>query len=159
MSLRASNPRTFRLSPAGWPPSPAAIVIPGTFVRTSRRDVAPCCSISTLGTIEIVCGMSRSGSEYFAEEGAAAKGEAVTSMEVDDGISRRISPGAVLRNAIPVSLSRNVRASSRVRAPSTPGDARSAIAGGFSRKLAPVICSRWAMTSPRGPGVMSRSNT
>jgi hypothetical protein len=69
MSLRALNPRSVRLSPAGAPPSPAVIVRPGTFRSTSRSVVAPCSSITVLGMTVIVCGVSRSGSVYFGDDG------------------------------------------------------------------------------------------
>jgi hypothetical protein len=68
MSVRALNPRIVRLSPAGTPPSPAWNVIPDTFRSTSRRLVAPCCSINWLVITVTVCGTSRSGSVYFGEE-------------------------------------------------------------------------------------------
>ncbi len=68
ISLRALKPRSVRLSPAGLPPSPAVIVSPGTFFRTSRRVVAPCSSITSFEMTLIVCGVSSSGSVYFVEE-------------------------------------------------------------------------------------------
>ena len=63
MSLRALNPRSVRLSPAGVPPSPAVIVRPGTLRSTSRSVVAPCSSITVLGDC-VDCGVSRSGSVF-----------------------------------------------------------------------------------------------
>src|SRR5262245_59060026 len=67
MSLRALNPRSVRLSPAGAPPSPAVIVKPGTLRSTSRSVVAPCSSLELEGvaaSVEIFGRITASSPKY-----------------------------------------------------------------------------------------------
>ena len=64
--------------------------MPATLRSTSRRVVAPCCSISSCGITVMVCGVSRSGSVYFGDAGASAVG-AVTSMVSETAESSRLT--------------------------------------------------------------------
>ena len=73
MSVRALKPRIAIWSPAGVPPSPAWIVMPGTLRSTSRSVVADCASISACGMTVIVCGVLRSGSVNFGDAGRGAR--------------------------------------------------------------------------------------
>ncbi len=71
MSLRAEKPRSVSESP--WkPPSPAAMLMPATLRRASRRVDVACSSMTSAGTTLIVWGVSRIGSVNLGEIGTGA---------------------------------------------------------------------------------------
>ncbi len=69
--------------------------MPGTLRSTSRSVVAFCSSITARGITVIVCGMSRSGSVYFGDDGSAS-GE-VTSIASERRSCSVTATGAVKR--------------------------------------------------------------
>ena len=66
--------------------------MPGTLRSTSRRVVAPCCSITALLMTLIVCGTSRSGSVNFGDATDRGRPLTSTNSDVPASSSRTASP-------------------------------------------------------------------
>ena len=121
------------------PPSPACIVIPGTFRNASVSVVAPCSSSSAVGMTWMVCGVSTGGAEYFTDSSRASPVTCTASAATR--ISIAIVDGSMKRCDRLVPSSSRSSACCAVSVPLTPAEVMLAITSAAARTVRPVTAS------------------